>query len=274
MHFLSNGPIQQAFNDARKRGRTVIAPFLTVGYPSVDASVEAARAITGAGADLIELGIPFSDPLAEGPTVQMSSHHALGQGVTPAVCLAAATRLRAGGVKIPLVFMGYYNPIISYGLDRFCDASVEAGVNGFIVPDLPTEETGPLRSEMEKRGLDLIPLLALTSPESRIAEACRSARGFVYCVSVLGVTGARAEVSARVKGLVETVRRHTSIPVAVGFGISTADHVRETGKFADGVLVGSALIDAMRNGPPDSAAERAGAFVSGLARGAQKSAGG
>lgn len=264
------GPIQRAFEDARQRKRTAIAPFLTIGYPSVDASLEAVKKVAEAGADVVELGIPFSDPLAEGPTIQMSSHHALGQGVTPASCIAAAGRLRAEGLKIPLVFMGYYNPIMSFGLGRFCDAASESGVNGLIVADLPTEETGPLRAEADKRGLDLIPLLALTSPEPRIAAACRGARGFVYCVSVLGVTGARATVSARVRGLVEIVRRHTSIPVAVGFGISTPAHVKETGEFADGVVVGSALIDAMRAGPVESAPERAGAYISELARAAAR----
>ncbi|MBM3959085.1 MAG: tryptophan synthase subunit alpha [SAR202 cluster bacterium] len=270
---MSTGPIQQAFEDARRRRRTAIAPFLTIGYPTVDASLDAVKAVATAGADLVELGIPFSDPLAEGPTIQMSSHHALGQGVTPAICIASAARLRADGLKIPLVFMGYYNPLMSYGLGRFCDAAAESGVNGLIVADLPTEEAGPLRSAAEKRGLDLIPLLALTSPEPRIAAACRDGRGFVYCVSLLGVTGARAMFSARVRGLVEVVRRHTSLPVAVGFGISTAAHVKETGEFADGVVVGSALIDAMRDGPVESAPERAEAYIRGLALGAARPTG-
>ncbi|MBI4219271.1 MAG: tryptophan synthase subunit alpha [Chloroflexi bacterium] len=258
--------MQAAFASAKSRGRTAIVPFLTVGYPDVETSIAAIRAVVEAGADAVELGVPFSDPLAEGPTIQRSSFHALTQGVTPRTCIDAAARLRKDGVKAPLILMGYYNPILAYGMDGFCKDAERAGVDGLIVADLPTEEAAPLRGAARSHALDLIPLLALTSPESRIQAACRDASGFVYCVSVLGVTGARAAISERVRGLVGAVRRHTDLPVAVGFGISRASHVREAGAYADGVVIGSALIDAMDSGLREGAAARAGAFLRELAR--------
>ncbi|MBI4220892.1 MAG: tryptophan synthase subunit alpha [Chloroflexi bacterium] len=258
---MSRDRIQAAFVSAKERGRTAIVPFLTVGYPDVERSIAAARAVIEAGADVLELGVPFSDPLAEGPTIQRSSFHALSHGVTPRTCLDAAASLRKSGVKTPVILMGYYNPVLAYGLDRYCQDAGNAGVDGLIVVDLPTEEAGPLRDAARKCSIDLIPLLALTSPEQRIEAACRDAAGFVYCVSVLGVTGARAAMSARVKDLVNTVRKHTTLPVAVGFGISNAGHVREVGAYADGVAIGSALIDAMDAGPAEEAPARAGAFL-------------
>jgi tryptophan synthase alpha chain len=245
---------------------------VTVGYPTVEVSIDVVRAIAEAGADVVELGVPFSDPLAEGPTIQKSSFHALSQGVTPGTCIEAARRLRSAGVRVPLVFMGYYNPVLSYGLEKFCEDAAAAGVDGLIVVDLPTEEAGPLRASARKHGLDLIPLLALTSPESRVEAACKDAAGFVYCVSVLGVTGARSAMSIRVRSLVEVVRRHTQLPVAVGFGISSAAHVAEVGQFADGVAVGSALIEAIGAGAADGAAGRAARFIKELGKGAVRPA--
>lgn len=264
--------ITEAFVRARKGGRTALAPFVTVGYPTVHLSVEVVKAVVAAGADVVELGVPFSDPLAEGPTIQKSSFHALSQGVTPATCIDAARRLRSAGVKVPLVLMGYYNPILSYGPARFCSDAAGAGVDGLIVADLPTEESGPLRGTARDHGLDLVPLLALTSTEARVAAACEGAAGFVYCVSVLGVTGARAVMSARVRGLVGMVRRHTQLPVAVGFGISTAAHVIDAGEFADGAAVGSALIDTIGAGLAEGAPARARAFITELGRGTARKA--
>ncbi len=216
---------------------------------------------------MIELGVPFSDPLAEGPTIQKSSHDALTAGATPAGCIEAARRVRALGVETPLVLMGYYNPILSMGLGRYCEEAASAGVDGLITPDLPVEECGPLADAAERAGMGLTPLVALTSTDRRIEAACRRASGFVYCVSVLGVTGVRADVSGRVRRLVERVRGYTDLPVAVGFGVSTPEHVREISSYADGAVVGSAIIDAITSGPPDSAAERAGEFVRSLLEG-------
>lgn len=259
--------LEETFNRLRAEGRTALIPFVTVGHPSVEATLEVVRELVAAGADVVELGVPFSDPLAEGPTIQKSSQHALALGVSAATCIETAARLRAGGVSVPLVLMGYYNPLLAHGLDRYCADAAEAGVDGLIVADLPLEETGPLRERTAEHGLSLIPLVALTSPEARVRAACEGAGGFVYCVSVLGVTGARGSMSGRVRGLVEAVRRYTSLPVAVGFGISTAGHVRDVASFADAAIVGSALVEVIGSGPPGDAAKRAGEFLRGLSAG-------
>jgi tryptophan synthase alpha chain len=262
--------IRQAFDRARSQGRIAIAPFVTVGYPSLEATAGIVRAIVEAGADVIELGVPFSDPLAEGPTIQKSSFAALEKGVTPKLCIETAARIRKGGVTAPFVLMGYYNPVLAYGQEKFCKDAAAAGVDGLIVVDLPPEEAGPLMDTAAKYGLAVVPLLALTSTDARIEMACRRAGGFVYCVSVLGVTGARREMSQRVRVLVERVRKHTDLPVAVGFGISKPEHVSEVAQFADGVAVGSALIDAIGAGPDGTAAKRAGDFVKTLVPGAKR----
>ena len=259
--------IREAFENARKAGRIALVPFLTVGHPTVEASIASAKAVVEAGADVLELGVPFSDPLADGPVIQMSGFKALEQGVTMSTCLDAVRQLRAEGVGVPIIFMGSYNPILAYGLPEFCTDAAAAGVDGLIVSDLPTEETGPLLAEARPAGISLVPLLALTSSEQRIQAACRDASGFIYCVAVLGVTGARESISDRVRGLVASVKRNTSLPAAVGFGISGAEHVAEVATFADGAAVGSALVQTMDEGPPETAAERARDFVEGLVAG-------
>ncbi len=233
----------------------------------MESSIAAARAVVEAGADALELGVPFSDPLADGPVIQMSSFKALEQGVTMRTCIEATRRLRADGVTVPIIFMGSYNPILSYGLAEFCADASAAGVDGLIVSDLPTEETGPLLAEAEPAGLSLVPLLALTSSEKRIRAACENASGFIYCVAVLGVTGARESVSDRVRGLVAAVKQQTSLPAAVGFGISSAEHVSEVGTFADGAVVGSALVKAIDDGATETAPQRAKEFIEGIMSG-------
>ena len=264
---MAGDPIRKAFDEARRNGRAALVPFVTIGHPSVELTVEIVKEIERAGADAIELGVPFSDPLAEGPTIQKSSFHALQQGVTPDACIRAVARLRSEGVKIPFIFMGYYNPILAMGIDTFCGRASEAGVNGLIVVDLPTAEAGPLLDAADRHGLAVIPLLALTSTDRAIAEACRRASGFIYCVSVLGVTGARSQMSERVEELVRRVRSKTDLPVAVGFGISTAEHLASVARYADGAAVGSALVNAIADGPPESAPARAGAFIESLVPG-------
>lgn len=244
--------------------------FATSGFPTVDSTVPILKAITNAGADVIELGIPFSDPLAEGPTIQKSSYAALEAGTTPETCLDAIREARAAGVEEPILPMGYYNPILAFGLQEYCRSVADAGADGLIVPDLPTPEAGPLHEACERYGIALVPLLALTSTDESIASACELASGFIYCVSVLGVTGARTTVNERVKDLVSRVRKHTDLPVAVGFGISTADHVAEVSEFADGAVIGSALVNAVADGEPSRAAERAGAYVSSVLPGTHR----
>jgi len=245
-------------------GKTILAPFVTIGFPDVDTSIEVVDAILEAGADLVELGVPFSDPLAEGPTIQAASFRALQQGVNMALCLDVFRRLRKRNAEAALVWMGYYNPILRYGLERFVRDAAAAGTDGLIVPDLPGEEAGPLQELCRGSGLHLIPLLAPTSTDERIAQACKHAEGFIYCVSITGVTGARAEFRSGVARLVRRIRRHTDLPVLVGFGVSKAQHVQEIGLFADGVIVGSALLDAIDRASREKAVQAAVDFLGAL----------
>jgi tryptophan synthase alpha chain len=249
---------------ARSAGKTALGPFVTVGYPDVETSVEVAASVLREGVDLIELGVPFSDPLAEGPTIQKTSYRALENGVDLPICLEAVRRLRGRGLETPIVFMGYYNPFLRYGLSRFASDAVAAGADGVIVPDLPTEESRDMRERCAERGLHLIPLLAPTSTDPRIELACANAGGFIYCVSVTGVTGARTELRMGVSRLVERIRQYTDLPVLVGFGVSRPEHVTEIGSFADGAVVGSALMDAVGGVPPDQAPDAAAGFVRAL----------
>ena len=260
---MSNS-IQEAFQRAADDGRTAIVPFVTVGHPQRDSTPDVVGALSEAGADVIELGIPFSDPLAEGPVIQKSSFLALQNGITPDECFKNAAAIRKSGVETPLVFMGYYNPIYQIGLDEFCARTRDAGVNGIIAADLPAAEAGPLIDACQKASISLVPLLALTSTEATIEMACRNASGFVYCVSLLGVTGARAAVSQRVESLVATVKRHTDLPVGVGFGISSAEHVAQVGKFADAAVIGSALIDRIQIEDHSEAPKAAAEFLQSL----------
>ena len=248
----------------RDSGEQALAPFLTVGFPDVPTSEAMAVAALEAGADMLELGIPFSDPLAEGPTIQMTSHRALENGVTLDTVLEVVTRLRASRPHAPLVLMGYYNPFLRFGVEAFARRAGDAGVDGVIVPDLPTEESGEFKDACEGRGIYLIPLLAPTSSDARIAAACKGARGFIYCLSLTGVTGARRALSSDLSQLVGGIRRHSDLPVLVGFGVSQRQHVEEIGGFADGAIVGSALLDAVDRVPLDSAADTARDFVRAL----------
>jgi tryptophan synthase alpha chain len=245
-------------------GVTALAPFTTIGFPDVDTSAAIAAALLESGSDLLELGVPFSDPLAEGPTIQKTSLHALGQGVNVRICLDVVRRLRAQGIDAPLLLMGYFNPFLRYGQEEFVRDAAGAGVDGLIVPDLPSEEAGPFRRLCRGHRLYLIPLLAPTSTDQRIAQACKQAEGFIYCVSLTGVTGARAELRGGVAELVGRIRRHTDLPVLVGFGVSTSQHVQEIGRFADGVIVGSALMDAIDRAPKGKAVQTAADFVKAL----------
>jgi tryptophan synthase alpha chain len=241
---------------ARLRGekRTGFVAFLTVGYPSVEDTLRLVPALIEGGADVIELGIPFSDPLAEGPTIQRSSHHALQQGVTPAVCLDVVSRLRAAGVEAPLVFMGYFNPLLAYGIERFCGDAARAGADGIIPVDLPPEESQRLHDACRASGLDLVYLLAPTSTDERIKAVAERASGFIYCVSLTGVTGARDELSPHLTEFIARVRRHSPLPLAVGFGISKPKHFRAVARIADAAVIGSAIIDEIdRSGPSERA---------------------
>ncbi len=256
--------IDDTLGSLRRSGRQVLAPFLTIGFPDVNASESLARAVLDAGAHMLELGVPFSDPLADGPTVQMTSYRALQNGVNVERCLSVVRSLRGSGVESPLTLMGYYNPYLRYGLGQFMDDAGAAGVDGLIVPDLPTEESAQLSEMARDRGVHLIPLLAPTSSDARIENACKVADGFIYCVSLTGVTGARDASSGSASALVERVRRYTDLPVLVGFGVSRREHIRRIAAFADGAVVGSALLNAIDAAPPDGRMDAARDFIRSL----------
>jgi tryptophan synthase alpha chain len=247
---MSGGRIEQAFARARAEERTAFVAFLTVGYPDVDSTLRLVPALIEGGADVMELGVPFSDPLAEGPTIQASSQHALQQGVTTKTCLDVIRKLRASGVMAPLIPMGYYNPTLAYGLDEFARDLADAGGDGMICVDLPPEESGPLHEAFTKHHLSVIYLLAPTSTDERIAAVARLASGFVYCVSLTGVTGARDELSPDLAEFVERVKSRVNLPIAVGFGISQPKHFQAVGRIADGAVIGSAIIDEIARSVP------------------------
>lgn len=240
--------------------RAALIPYLTLGYPRLESALDLVPALVEAGADLIELGVPFSDPLADGATIQAASQQALINGMTPALALEQVAALRRAGVQVPLVLMGYYNPWLQMGLPTFAQRAASAGVDGVIVPDLPPEEAAPLQQALAPHGLDHILLLAPTDDEARIRRVAQRSRGFLYLVSVTGVTGARAHLPPGLADFVARVRPHTVLPLAVGFGISRPEHAAAVARLADGVIVGSALLRAIAQAP-DRPARAARAFL-------------
>ena len=241
--------IEGMFAAAGGDERVALIAFLTAGYPEPDATVGLVEALVAGGADAVELGIPFSDPLAEGPTVQRSSFGALQQGMTPTKVLDIVRQLRNKRVVIPLIVMTYYNPILAYGLGGFVEDAAAAGVDGLIPIDVPPEEAEELATGCRTSGLDYIPLIAPTSTDERIALVRRQASGFLYCVSVAGVTGARRALPRQLGAFLERVRRQTALPLAVGFGISQREHVEALRGQAEAAIVGSAIIDVIEASP-------------------------
>jgi len=254
--------IAATFAAAQAEGRAALMPYFTLGYPDPATSLDVVEAIAQAGADLIELGVPFSDPLADGPTIQRSTQAALEQGMNIARCLEMAAQLRARGVTQPLMLMGYVNPILAFGAERFVVEAAAAGADGFIVPDLPPEEAAEMEAACREHGRALVYLLAPTSPPERVAQLAARTSGFLYLVSLAGVTGARAALPPDLEIFVKRVREVAHTPLAVGFGISTPEQARAVGCVADGVIDGSALISAAGQAadPPRAAS----AFVRGL----------
>ena len=222
-----------------------LMPYLMGGYPDVSTSVDAGLAAAEAGADLLELGVPFSDPLADGPVIHTAATEALSAGVRLHDVLGVARELSA---QLPVVLMVYANPILARGPQRFVDEAAAAGVAGLIVPDLPHDEARELRATCEAAGLALVPLVAPSTTDARVAEIGADARGFVYTGSLAGTTGERDELPADIRDTVARVRAATDVPVAVGFGISTPDHVRQVAALADGVIVGSRVVRAVGEG--------------------------
>jgi tryptophan synthase alpha chain len=266
--------LDATFAGLRARGEAALLPYLTVGYPRREQTVELALELVRAGADGLELGIAFSDPLADGVTLQVVSQRALESGVTVEDAFATARALRAR-VDVPLVFMSYFNPVQRRGLGAFCEAAARSGADGLIVPDLPPEEAGPLRAACGERGLALIPLVAPSTPDERIAAACVAAEGFMYCVALQGVTGARSSLAGDLPAFLGRVRQCTHLPLVVGFGISRPEHVAAVRQHADGVIVASALVDLLERTPEAERFAAAAAYVRALkaaARGEQPAA--
>ena len=249
------------------KNKPVFMPYFPLGYPDIPTSVDVIEALARNGADIIEVGLSFSDPLADGPVIQKATQVALEQGITLPKSLAAVAELRKRGVSIPLILMGYYNPILSYGLARFVQDARAAGADGFIIPDLPPEESDEFVEALRTGSdgyppLPLIPMLAPTSPGERMEMIARKAQGFIYLVSVTGTTGERKDISAGLADLVARVRTHTSAPVCVGFGIGTPEQARTVGGIADGVIVGTACVRAIgaSKTPVETAREFAKSF--------------
>ena len=262
MQTMTKGRIAAAFERARDQKRIAFMPYLMLGYPTLDAAVDLAEAIVRGGADLIELGVPFSDPLADGATVQHASQIALDNHMTLSHSFELARHIRARvGDDVALLFMGYYNPIYSYGIERYVRDAKAVGVDGLIVPDLPVEEAEELVAPCREVGLDYIGFAAPTSTDARLQQLARVASGFVYCVALVGVTGVRAQMVAALPDFIKRVRVATDLPLAVGFGISTPEHVANVAKIADGAIVGSALIDVIERAPASEQAAVAEAFV-------------
>ena len=245
----------------REEGRTALLPFMTAGYPTMETCEAIIHAIVEAGADGLEIGIPFSDPIADGPTVQRASQVALANGTRLADCIDLVARLRADGVDVPIMLMGYFNPVVKYGIERYVADCAQAGVDGFIIPDLPVEESDRILDLCRQHGRDLIFMVAPTSTERRMQLVGERGSGSVYCVSVTGVTGARASVDAGLATYLEKLRGYTDLPLVVGFGISTPEHVRQVGEHADGVIVASAMLNYLATLAEEEMPRGATAFV-------------
>jgi tryptophan synthase alpha chain len=244
--------IRERLQALRHAGQKGFIPYLTAGDPDPETTVRLIRALDAAGADVIELGVPFSDPIADGPVIQRAAERALRRGTRLRDCLEIAAEVRRHS-DIPIVLFSYLNPLLQFGLDRLAREMVAAGVDGVLATDLVPEEAEEFRRTMRARGIETIFLVAPTSTEERVAAIARSTSGFIYVVSRTGVTGTREHLSEAMRPTVERVRRHTALPIAVGFGVSEPEHVREIWRYADAAVVGSALVQAIERhlGRPD-----------------------
>src|SRR3989449_7634096 len=238
--------IDRRFAQLKTEGRAALVTFLTAGDPDPETSLALLRAIPAAGADVIELGMPFTDPMADGPAIQMSSQRALKAGQTLKKTLEMVRAFRRADDATPLVLMGYYNPIYVYGVDRFLRDAKSAGVDGLIVVDLPPEEDEELCLPALKAGVNFIRLATPTTDDKRLPAVLANTSGFVYYVSITGITGAATPDTSKVAAAVARIKRHTKLPVAVGFGVRTAEYARTIAAAADGVVVGSALVESVR----------------------------
>jgi tryptophan synthase alpha chain len=262
--------IARAFERAAAERRAALIAYVCAGDPSLEDTVRIVPRLAEAGADVIELGIPFSDPIADGPAIQAASLRALRSGTTARGVLGAVRRIRERDPTTPLVLMTYLNPVLAYGLEAFAADASAAGVDGVIVPDLPVDEAAPLSAALGRVDVDLVLLAAPTTSAERLARIGRESRGFLYCVSVAGVTGARSGLPPELPKQLAEARARSSVPVAVGFGVSTPDQARTLAAHADGVIVGSALVSLLHESKGDL--DRATAFVRGLANATRRPA--
>ena len=235
--------ITGALREIRQEGRTALMPFVTAGYPTMETCEATIHALVEAGADGLEIGIPFSDPIADGTTVQRTSQVSLANGTRIRDCIALVARVREQGVAVPLMLMGYFNPVVKYGIEQYVADCAVAGVDGFIIPDLPIEESDRILSLCQQHQRDLIFMVAPTSTERRMRLVGERGSGFVYCVSLTGVTGARDSVAAGLGDYLDKLRGYIDLPLIVGFGISTPEQVAKVGEHADGAIVASAMIN-------------------------------
>ena len=230
----------------KQKNHKALIAYVTVGYPGIEATLKVVPLLAQCGCDIVELGIPFSDPMADGATIQRASFKALENGVTTTLCLDTAKKL-SRKTAIPLLFMTYFNPIYRYGLEKFCHDCVASGIDGLIIPELPPEEGSEIGNFADKSGIDLIYFLAPTSVDERIKLVAGKARGFIYLVSIAGVTGARNELPVDLGKFIGKIKQFAKQPVCVGFGISTPEQAAQVAKTADGVIIGSKLIQLLEN---------------------------
>jgi tryptophan synthase alpha chain len=269
------GRIARRFDALKREGRSGLVTFVTAGDPDAETSAAILNGLPAAGADIVELGMPFTDPMADGPAIQLASQRALKAGQTMDRTLAMVRAFRATDDDTPVVLMGYYNPIYVRGVERFAREAAEAGVDGLIVVDLPPEEDAELRGPASEAGIDLVRLTAPTSDEKRLPALVNSASGFLYHVSVAGVTGTKTMVEDQVREDVARIRRFTRLPVAVGFGIRTPEQAERVARIADAAVVGTAIVEriaagAGESGSPDALARSVLQFVSELAAGVRR----
>lgn len=254
--------IQQKFSDLKEKNKAALVTYVTAGDPDMELTPDIVLKLEESGADIVELGVPFSDPMADGPSIQLASERSLKSGTTLKRVLESVTLIRKTS-DIPILIFGYYNPFYAYGLKEFAEDAKEAGVDGALVVDLPPEEAVELKRETERTGLDLVFLLSPISTPDRISLVAKNSRGFVYLVSVTGVTGARPDMEFDLKGLTKEIRKQSNLPVGIGFGVSSAKQVEEISKIADAVIVGSALVDVIGkyDGDKDKLLDSIGGFV-------------
>jgi tryptophan synthase alpha chain len=261
--------INAVFAERAADKRAAFMPYHAMGYPSRAVTIEIISELAALGADLFEIGIPHSDPLADGPTVQTATYQAITLGTTVADCLAMCRELRDSGITTPFVAMTYYNPLFAYGVQRFVNDAVASGIDGLIVPDLPPEEADELIVACRGAGVANVFFVAPTSTEARIKYVAERATGFIYLVSVTGITGTRSELPPDLTDFVQRVRRHTKLPLAIGFGISTGAQAAAVAQIADGVIVGSALVRAAGSDDPVAAVRALGVELAAGAHQAQ-----